>query len=103
MLYDNSELVDLKNSPDDVRFEKCFLIETHSEYFLRRLRRRMAEGVKINPNLVNIYFVHGRKNGEGGSRLEKIEIGEHGAFDWPEEYYSDEIEDTIEFIKNQVK
>ena len=80
--------------------EKTLLIETHSESILKRLRRRIAEGVIKNSD-VAIYFVHGRKKKSGGAKIERIEIGEKGAFDWPKEFYSTDFEDTNEFLKHQ--
>lgn len=80
--------------------EKTLLIETHSESILKRLRRRIAEG-KIKNTDVAIYFVHGRKKKSSGARIERIEIGEKGAFDWPKEFYSTDFEDTNEFLKHQ--
>ncbi len=80
--------------------EKTLLIETHSESILKRLRRRIAEG-KIKNTDVAIYFIHGRKKKSGGAKIEKIEIDEKGAFDWPKEFYSTDFEDTHEFLKHQ--
>lgn len=86
------------NNPS--RDEKTLLIETHSESILKRLRRRIAEG-KISSNDVAIYFVHGRKKKSDSATIERIEIGEKGAFDWPKEFYSTDFEDTNEFLKHQ--
>ena len=85
---------------NDSKDEKTLLIETHSESILKRLRRRIAEG-KIKNSDVAIYFVHGRKKKSSGARIERIEIGERGAFDWPKEFYSTDFEDTNEFLKYQ--
>lgn len=79
---------------------KTLLIETHSESILKRLRRRIAEG-KIKNTDVAIYFVHGRKKKSDSAILERIEIEEKGAFDWPKEFYSTDFEDTNEFLKLQ--
>lgn len=78
-------------------FKKNMLIETHSEYLLRRLRRRIAEGL-ISSDDVAIYFIKKDKN---KSVIKKIAVSEHGAFDWPEDFYADDLQDTIAFIKNQ--
>src|SRR5690606_9673044 len=80
--------------------EKILLIETHSESILKRLRRRIAEG-KIKNTDVALYFVHGQKKKSCGAKIERIEIGEKGAFDWPHEFYSTDFEDTNEYLKRQ--
>ncbi|MBF4486689.1 AAA family ATPase [Flavobacterium sp. CSZ] len=80
--------------------KKTLLIETHSESILKRLRRRIAEG-KIKNTDVAIYFVHGRKKKTDAAKIERIEIGEKGNFDWPKEFYSTDFEDTNEFLKHQ--
>ncbi|MGQ8337882.1 AAA family ATPase [Sunxiuqinia sp. A32] len=79
---------------------KVLLIETHSESILKRLRRRIAEG-KISHEEVAIYFVRGRQKKSTSSTIERIEISESGAFDWPLEFYSTDYDDTTEFLKYQ--
>ena len=76
------------------------LIETHSESILKRLRRRIAEN-KISHEDVAIYFVHARANKSSSAKIERLEITETGAFDWPQEFYSTDFEDTSEFLKYQ--
>lgn len=79
--------------------EKVLLIETHSEALLKRLRRRISEG-SIPAKDVAIYFVSGKSQGKKGA-IRKIEVEEKGAFEWPKDFTETEIEDTIEFMKNQ--
>jgi len=79
---------------------KILLIETHSESILKRLRRRIAEG-KIKNSDIAIYFIHSRQKKNSSAIIEKIEIGEKGAFDWPKEFYTTDFEDTNEFLKHQ--
>lgn len=86
-------------------FTKHLLIETHSEYLLRRLRRRMAQGdgadKGISPNIVSINLFHTRTNDEPAT-IENIPIENKGAFQWPQEYYDDELSaDVVEFLKLQ--
>lgn len=78
---------------------KILLIETHSEYLLKRLRRRISEG-KIKAEDVAIYFIHPRTENED-TKLEKIKIHKNGSFKWPKDFYIDDLEDTIQFLKNQ--
>ncbi|NIY98553.1 MAG: DUF3696 domain-containing protein [Oceanospirillaceae bacterium] len=66
------------------------IIETHSEHFLNRLQRRVAEGV-IKKEDVAVYFV---KNKTGAAALEALELDEDGEIlNWPENFFGDEMED----------
>jgi predicted ATPase len=79
--------------------KKYLLIETHSEYLLRRLRRRISEG-KIMAQDVAIYFVLPPKEKNGSAIIEEKEVSEDGVFEWPQDFYADELKkDTTEFIK----
>lgn len=84
-----------KNEPN-----KFLLIETHSEYMLKRLRRRIAEK-KLNYEDVAIYFIHPRNAQNNSAIIEKIIIDEYGVFKWPKEFYEDDLIDTVEFLKHQ--
>lgn len=86
---------------DKVRVcEKYLLIETHSEYLLKRIRRRMAMK-EIKPSDVAIYIVRENKE-QKCSELQKIKINQFGSFEWPEEFYGGELlKDTIDFLKAQ--
>lgn len=79
---------------------KKLIIETHSEYLLKRLRRRISEG-KISANDVSICLFNPQNNQRSGS-IEVLEIEDKGFFDWPEDFYGGELyDDTVEFLKNQ--
>ncbi len=80
--------------------KKNFIIETHSEYILKRLRRRISEN-KISANDVGLYFIHSKSESENYARIEEIEISNSGDFTWPKDFYAEELKDTIEFLKNQ--
>ena len=80
--------------------DKILLVETHSESILKRLRRRIAEG-QISNKDVAIYFIHGKNKTNKTATLQRIEITEKGAFDWPKEFYSTDLEDTREYLKYQ--
>jgi predicted ATPase len=68
------------------------VIETHSEHFLNRLQRRIAEG-DITPDDVAIYFC---KQGNKGAELAAIEVNEFGdILNWPENFFGDEMEDLV--------
>lgn len=80
--------------------QKKLIIETHSEYLLRRIRRRISEG-KIGAKDVSICLFQSNKDGTG-TVVESLEIGEKGSFMWPQDFYGGELyNDTVEFIKNQ--
>ena len=66
------------------------IIESHSEHFLTRLQRRVAEG-EIATNDVAVYFC--RKAGER-TELEPLKLNEFGEIEnWPENFFGDEMED----------
>ncbi|MBO4614386.1 MAG: AAA family ATPase [Bacteroidales bacterium] len=82
-------------------FTKSLIIETHSEYLLGRLRRRMAEREKITNDKVSINLFHTRNEGIPAT-IENLPIEERGSFEWPEELYGGELlEDTTVFLKKQ--
>lgn len=71
----------------DVRF----LIETHSETMLLRLRRRIAEG-KAEPESVAIYFV---EHQDGRATARRINVDENGNLDyWPEGVFTEDYEEA---------
>jgi predicted ATPase len=63
-----------------------FLIETHSEHLLLRLRRRVAEG-DILPEDVMILLVERTR---GSSRVRALELNETGHFEsWPAGFFEE--------------
>ncbi|MER5643870.1 DUF3696 domain-containing protein [Streptosporangium sp. NPDC002524] len=68
-----------------------FLVETHSETFLLRLRRRVAEGT-TSPDSIAIYFV---EHSGGSAQARRIEIDSLGNLDyWPRGVFSEDFEET---------
>ncbi|MDX3107440.1 DUF3696 domain-containing protein [Nonomuraea angiospora] len=68
-----------------------FLVETHSETFLLRLRRRVAEG-KLNADKIAFYFID--SDGES-STVKKINIDEFGNVDyWPKGIFEENFEEV---------
>lgn len=64
------------------------IIETHSEHFLNRLQRRVAEGV-ISERDVAIYFVNRTR---GAADLQALRLNIFGEIDnWPENFFGDEM------------
>lgn len=79
--------------------QKYLLIETHSEYLLRRLRRRIFEG-KISYDDIAIYFLEHPNDDFSGTVINERPISSTGYFEWPEDFYSDELlNDSTVFIK----
>ena len=80
--------------------EKKLIIETHSEYLLKRLRRRISEG-KISPESVSICLFNPQTDLDA-AKIKILEIEEKGFFEWPIDFYGGEIlNDTTVFLKNQ--
>ncbi|WP_067180504.1 AAA family ATPase [Microtetraspora niveoalba] len=68
-----------------------FLIETHSETFLLRLRRRIAEGA-VDHEDVAVYFV---ENTDGAANARRIRIDSLGNLDyWPRGVFAEDFEET---------
>lgn len=81
---------------------KSLVIETHSEYILKRLRRRIAEG-KIAASDVAIYLVEADPNPQNqNSILTRLDIEAQGAFEYPTDFYSGELlQDELVFLSLQ--
>jgi hypothetical protein len=68
-----------------------FLVETHSETFLLRVRRRVAEGV-VDPRILAIYFIEHER---GSARARHINIDDAGNLDyWPPGIFSEDYAET---------
>lgn len=66
------------------------VIESHSEHFLNRLLRRVAEEA-VNPEEIAIYFADSHVD---GARLEPIRVNAFGEIEnWPENFFGDEMAD----------
>ncbi len=60
------------------------VVETHSETFVLRLRRRIAEG-QLRPDQVAFYWVDDE---QGTTELRRLDLDEHGDIaDWPEGWF----------------
>jgi hypothetical protein len=76
------------------------IIETHSEHFLRRLQRRIAEDV-ISEDEIAIYFANINKT---PASLDPLEIDEYGTIkNWPQNFFGDEMGDIAEQSKAALK
>ena len=82
--------------PRDVQF----IIESHSEHFLRRLQRLMAEE-KLAPRDAALYFVH---SDDGETRIEELDVDQYGNIrNWPAAFFGDEMEDLVARSEAQAK
>ncbi len=66
------------------------IVESHSEHFLNRLQRRVAEGL-VKPEDVAVYFC--RRSGSA-TELEPLRLNLYGEIEnWPENFFGDEMAD----------
>lgn len=66
------------------------VLESHSEYLLRRLQRRIAEGAVSNRE-INLYFT---SNSRGSSQLTPLDVDIFGSIqNWPQGFFGDEMEE----------
>ena len=84
-------MIDVIHSRENGRDRNIqLIIETHSEHFLRRLQRRIAESDALHED-VSAYFV---QHGGPAAKLEALEIDEYGnILNWPENFFGDEMGD----------
>jgi predicted ATPase len=67
-----------------------FLVESHSEHFLQRIQRRVAEGV-LHPSDVALYFCEPRLE---GSSLQELKVTLFGDIEnWPQNFFGDPMLD----------
>lgn len=79
-----------------------FLIESHSEHFLRRLQRRVAEQ-ELKPEDVAVYFCQSPKDGTG-SGIRALEVDKCGRIkNWPKSFFGDQMTDIAETRKAGLK
>lgn len=90
-------MVDVINSRENGEDRDIqLIIETHSEHFLRRLQRRIAENV-ISQEKVSAYFANIAKT---PATLEPLQIDMFGnIMNWPENFFGDEMGDITERAK----
>lgn len=69
-----------------------FLVESHSEHFLRRLQRLIAEE-RLRPEQAALYFV---ETVRGQARVRELEVDAFGnILNWPEGFFGDEMGDLL--------
>lgn len=76
------------------------IIESHSEHFLNRLQRRVAEGA-IFAEDVAVYFCH--RNGKA-VELEPLRLNLYGEIEnWPDNFFGNEMEDIAGRTRAAIK
>lgn len=102
----------LSSARPDIRL----LVETHSEYLITRLRRRVAEGV-LNPDDLAVLFARQHisehvyeEEGEEGTEREvfsefrRLSLDEQGDFSaWPEDFFDALDDDTVHLAQAVMK
>jgi predicted ATPase len=85
-----------EGEPRDVQL----IIETHSEHFLRRLQRRIAEE-KLDRDEVAAYFCQPATD---GARLTPLEVDLFGNIcNWPENFFGDTMAEAVTMNKAQME
>jgi len=94
-------MIDVMNSRENGTDRNIQLvIETHSEHFLRRLQRRIAEGA-ISQKKASAYFANITKT---PATLETLQIDMFGSIEnWPEDFFGDEMSDITAQAKAAMK
>lgn len=94
-------MIDVINSRENGADRNIQLvIETHSEHFLRRLQRRIAEDA-VPQKKVSAYFSNIAKT---PATLEPLQIDIFGNIqNWPENFFGDEMSDIMEQAKAAMK
>ena len=94
-------MIDVINSKENgVDRNIQLVIETHSEHFLRRLQRRIAEN-GISQDKVSAYFANITKT---PAKLESLRLDLFGNIEnWPKDFFGDEMEDITEQAKAALK
>lgn len=79
-----------------------FLIETHSENFLLRLRRRIAERTTLSSDQVALYWIDDPQG--NGSTIQRIDITPSGDVStWPRGVFAEDIEEIKGIRSAQAK
>lgn len=94
-------MIDVINSRENGAERNIQLvIETHSEHFLRRLQRRIAENA-VTQDRVSAYFANITKT---PAILEPLQIDIFGNVqNWPDNFFGDEMSDIVEQSKAAMK
>jgi predicted ATPase len=94
-------LIDAVKAREGRALRNCqFIVESHSEHFLRRLQRRVAEEA-LPASDVALYFVTSR---DGEAQLQVLDVDPYGNIkNWPEGFFGDEMGDLVARAEAQAK
>lgn len=74
-----------------------FIIESHSEHFLRRLQRRIADE-SLKKEEAALYFIHAD---DDAARIEELETDEFGRIgNWPKQFFGDAVGETEQQMRS---
>jgi predicted ATPase len=78
-------------------YHRAFIIETHSEHILARIRRRIAEG-KIDSESVAIYYFEPSPK---GSQIQRVTLNEKGQYESfpPGLFFEEDLTEAFEHLK----
>lgn len=77
-----------------------FIVESHSEHFLRRLQRRVAEETITNETVA----LYRCDVDQGKSALEELAVDEYGNItNWPKDFFGDEMGDLAAMTKAGIR
>lgn len=85
------------------KFNIQFIVETHSEYLIRKLQYLTAKN-EIKPENTAIYYFHNPSNiPEGENQVKRIEIRSDGMFknDFGSGFFDESVLLTIDLLKIQ--
>lgn len=86
--------IDMANIRGDDEGRRYFVIETHSEYLLNRIRARIATGDISNVDVA----IHNVENIGGNATVRGIYIPDDGSFEWPNDFLEADLSDTLEYL-----
>jgi predicted ATPase len=85
---------------DGARRDCQFIIESHSEHFLRRLQRRIAEE-ELSKDDAALYFID---TVGASARIQELDLDLFGNIaSWPEGFFGDEMADVVARTEAQAK
>ena len=85
--------VDAIRARENGKPRECqFIVESHSEHFLRRLQRRIAEE-ELTVDDAALYFVH---TDGASARIEELKVDLFGNIsNWPDGFFGEEMDDLV--------
>ncbi|MDD5014540.1 MAG: AAA family ATPase [Atribacterota bacterium] len=76
--------------------KRHFIIETHSEHLLNRVRRRIAEGTIKKEDIVIYYF----ENTFNGTNIQEVKLNEKGQYyKFPKGFFEEGYNEAVEHLK----